>query len=475
MHNIIIYQGNTIIINENLPDYPHPVVVKKPAEHYASRRIIQSLETEYEVTRYLNEVEGVRKALALKISDDQPELIMEYIDGVTLHEYIKKRKLKLRSRLAIAIDLANILKKVHQQQVILLNLNSENILIGEKHQTVHVIDLGTASQMGGEGYHKVRPDQVLENLACLSPEQTGRINRKVDERSDLYALGVVLYELMSGQLPFNSINPAELIHQHIAHEPTSPGDVSPDIPDVISRIILNLLEKNAEDRYQSAAGVYSDLKKCLQHLAPDNSIEDFPLGEADFSSRFIYPQKLYGRENELKLLKDAFESACSETSSMMFVSGFSGVGKTALVEEIQRPISEKQGFFIKGKFDQYLSITPYSAFSQALTDFVSLILTESKQTYNTWKDEIQSAVGNQGNVITDVIPALEDLIGAQPDVPQLGGLEAENRFNYVFINFLLAVATQKRPLVLFIDDLQWIDAASLRLLNVIRSEFNPDY
>jgi len=313
---------------------------------------------------------------------------------------------------------------------------------------------------------------MLGTLPYISPEQTGRINRAVDERSDLYSLGVVFYELMTGQLPFDSKNAMELIHHHIARVPASPSEVSPEIPEVISSIILKLLTKDAEDRYQSAAGVQADLEKCLQRLKPDNTIEGFPVGEADYTARFKFPQKLYGRESELKELVSAFKSACRETSSMIFVSGYSGIGKTALVEEIQRSVSVKQGYYIKGKFDQYLRTTPYSGITQAFALFVSQILAEPEKNFKEWQGKIQSAVGNLGKVLTEVIPAWEELIGPQPDMPQLGGQEAENRFNYVFINFLSTVTADKHPLVLFIDDLQWIDAASLKLLQVIQSDFD---
>jgi len=312
---------------------------------------------------------------------------------------------------------------------------------------------------------------MLGTLPYISPEQTGRINRAVDERSDLYSLGVVLYELKTGKLPFDSTNALELIYHHIARVPVSPTEVSSEIPEVISSIILKLLLKKAEDRYKSAYGLQADLKTCLQRLGPDNTIESFPVGAVDYSSRFTFPQKLYGRESELKELVSAFKSTCRETSEIIFVSGYSGIGKTALVEEIQRPVSENRGYFIKGKFDQFLKTTPYTAITQAFAVFVSRILAEPEKNFQKWQAEIQSAVGDLGQVLTDVMPALEDLIGAQPEAPQLGGQEAENRFNYVFINFLSSVAAEKHPLVLFIDDLQWIDAASLRLLKVIRSDF----
>jgi len=468
----IIYQGNSVISVETFPEYSHPVVVKKPSKRHPSRRILRSLEKEYEITRSFNAVEGVRKALGQQSIENQPALILEYIEGETLRDHIGRKTLSLRAKLKIAVDLARILGKIHQQDVIHLDLNSKNILIGDKQQAVHVIDLGSAARITGNVHQKVRPDQMLGTLPYISPEQTGRINRAVDECSDLYSLGVVLYELMTRHLPFDSKNPMELIHHHLAREPVSPSEVSSEIPEVISTIILKLLRKNAENRYKSAAGVQVDLEKCLQRLRPDNTIEGFPLGEADYTSRFKFPQKLYGRESELKELVSAFKSACRETSAIMFVSGYSGIGKTALVEEIQRSVSEKRGYYIKGKFDQYLRTTPYAGITQAFAVFVSQILAEPEKNFNEWQETIQSAVGALGKVLTEVMPALEKIIGAQPNVPQLGGQEAENRFNYVFINFLMTVATEKHPLVLFIDDLQWIDAASLRLLKVIQSDFN---
>jgi tRNA A-37 threonylcarbamoyl transferase component Bud32 len=468
----IIYQGNSIISVETLPDYAHPVVIKKPAKRHPSWRSLRTLENEYQMTRALDAVQGVRKALEQQSIENQPALILEYIDGENLRDFVARETLDLRSRLEIAVDLARILGDIHQHNVIHLDLNSKNVLIADEPQAVRLIDLGSASHIDRSGHQKVRPDQLLGTLPYISPEQTGRINRAVDERSDLYSLGVVLYELMTRQLPFDSKDPMELVHHHIARVPVSPSEVSSDIPEVISAIILKLLSKNAEDRYQSAAGVQADLEKCLQRLRSEDTIEAFPVGETDYSSRLRFPQKLYGRGGELNELASAFESVCRETSAMVFVGGYSGIGKTALVEEIRRPVSEKRGYFIEGKFDQYLRTTPYSAITQAFAAFVPQILAEPESAFNEWQDKIQSAVGDLGKVLTDVMPALEELIGAQPDVPQLGGQEAENRFNYVFINYILTVATEKHPLVLFIDDLQWIDAASLRLLRVIQTDFN---
>jgi len=467
-----IYHGNSIISVEVAPDYSHPVVVKRPSKHHRSRQDIRSLDNEYAMTRALEGVEGVRQAVGRRLIENQSALILEYIDGESLRDHIARKPLSLHSRLEIAIELTRILGRVHQQDVIHLDLNSGNILIGEKEHRVHIIDLGAAFRIGGNGYPRVRHDQILGSVPYISPEQTGRINRVVDERSDLYSLGVVLYELMTHRLPFDSKDPAEVIHQHITRTPVSPSHLSSEIPEMISMIVQKLLEKNADDRYQSAAGVRADLEKCLQRLKPDNTIEAFRLGKADHTRRFKYPQRLYGRESELKVLESAFENASREASSMLFVSGYSGVGKTALVEEIQRRVSEGHGNFVGGKFDQYVSTIPYAGIAQAFDVLVSQILAEPEDVFSEWQSKVRAAVGDLGKVLTDIMPGIEELIGTQPDVPRLGGQDAENSLHYVFMNFLSAVATIDHPLAFFIDDLQWIDAASLRLLEVIQCEFN---
>ena len=461
-----IHVGNSIVSIETLPEYDHPVVIKKPAPSYPSHRILLDLRREYEMTRTLDGVKGIRKAYKQTSINNQPVLILEYIEGEILRDRIRAKSLSLNEKLEIAVDLAQILKEVHQENVIHMDLNSHNILIAHDHLQVRLIDLGSATRIDRGGHHKIQPDHVVGNLSCVSPEQTGRLNRAVDERSDLYSLGVVLYELIAGQLPFDSKDPIELVHQHIARAPVSPSKVSSGIPDVLSAIILKLLSKDAEDRYQSAAGVQADLEKCLQRLKPDNTIADFPLGEADYAGRLIFSQKLYGREGERKELEKAYESACQDTSSIVFVGGYSGIGKTALVEEIQRPVSEKNGYFIEGKFDQ-MATTPYAGITQALTQFVSQILTLTETKLATWRSQILGAVGPNGRVLTDVVPSFEQVIGPQPVMQDLSGQEAQNRFNYVFQRFFRAIARSEHPICFFLDDLQWVDPGSLGLLKAL--------
>ncbi len=423
------------------------------------------------MTRHLNAVEGVRKVLEQQSIEYQPALIMEFIDGETLLDIIAGTTLNLRARIEIAIGITRILGKIHRHNILHLDINSKNILIGNMQQSVHIIDFGTAFHIDRTGQLKVHPDQVLGTLPYISPEQTGRINRAVDERSDLYSLGIVLYELMTGQLPFDSSDPMDLVHHHIARIPVSPSEVSTGIPEVLSAIILKLLSKNAGDRYQSATGVQSDLEKCLQRLSPEDTIEGFPLGEIDYAGRLRFRQKLYGRDRELNELESAFESVCRDTSSIVIVGGYSGIGKTALVEEIQRPVSQKNGYFIEGKFDQ-LATTPYAGIIQAFALFTSQILAQTETQLEALRSKILEAVGPNGRVLTDVVPSLELVIGPQSAVPDLSGQEAQNRFNYVFQRFFGAIAQSEHPICFFLDDLQWIDPGSLGLLKYLFS--SPD-
>ncbi len=295
-------------------------------------------------------------------------------------------------------------------------------------------------------------------LPYISPEQTGRMNRRVDYRTDLYSLGVVLYEMLVGEPPFAADDPLEMIHIHIAGTPPAPHTRRAEIPKQISVIIMRLLEKDADERYQSAYGLKHDLERCTRQWKQNNSIKRFELGKSDLTGIFRIPQKLYGRENELKLLLDSFESISTGGTELFMVAGYSGVGKSALVHEVQKPITEKRGFFIEGKFDQYQRKIPYFAWRQAFSALVNQLLMESDDRLVNWKMRILEAVGPNGKVLTDIIRNLELIIGLQPDVPVLGGAEAQNRFNSVFQKFVNAVADKEHPLVIFLDDLFFFQA-----------------
>ncbi|MBD1870501.1 AAA family ATPase, partial [Cyanobacteria bacterium FACHB-471] len=318
--------------------------------------------------------------------------------------------------------------------------------------------------------------------AYLSPEQTGRMNRMLDYRADFYSLGATFYKLLTGQLPFPTRDLLELVHCHIATPPIPPHELNATIPQPVSNLIMKLMAKNAEDRYQSAWGIKADLERCAQQLAETGQINTISLGLQDVSEQFRIPQKLYGREAEIEALWVAFDRvtgnresgagnrekhptpSCSE---MMLVSGYSGIGKTALVQELHKPITAKHGYFISGKFDQFGRNIPYSAIVDALQKLVQQLLGEPNEQVEVWRSRLLSALGNNGQIIIDVIPEVEFIIGKQPPVPKVGATEAQNRFNLTFQRFVRAFCAKEHPLVIFLDDLQWIDSATLKLIELI--------
>ena len=304
-------------------------------------------------------------------------------------------------------------------------------------------------------------------LVYLSPEQTGRMNRAIDYRTDFYSLGVTLYELLTGGPPFRSADALELIHQHIARTPPAPADLDPEIPEVLSQIVMKLLAKTAEERYQSALGLKEDLARGAREWAARGQIAPFTLGQRDVPDRFLICQKLYGREREVAELLGAFDRVCQERAapaSMLLVAGYAGIGKTSLIQELYKPIIRERGYFISGKFDQVVRSVPFGALIRAFRGLVRQLLTESEEQLAAWRAGLSKALGAQGGVLTEVIPEIELIIGQQPPPPALGPTEALNRFQLVFQHFVGALARQEHPLVVFLDDLQWADAATLSLL-----------
>jgi predicted ATPase/transcriptional regulator with GAF, ATPase, and Fis domain len=303
--------------------------------------------------------------------------------------------------------------------------------------------------------------------AYMSPEQTGRINRAVDYRTDFYSLGATLYELATGTPPFELHDPLELIHAHIAKTPVSPAQLRPDLPEPVAAIIQKLLAKEAADRYQSAAGLRDDLERCRDAWTATHDVPAFPLGQFDVSDRFLIPQRLYGRDREVGQLLSALDEACAGANVLALVAGYSGVGKTSLIRELHRPIVDRRGYFISGKVDQVVRSIPYGAIIQAFRGLVSQVLTESEERLAAWRERLAAALGGNGGVIAEVLPEIELVLGAQPAPPPLDPAEAQNRFQYVLQNFVRTLARADQPLVVFLDDIQWMDAASLDLLRAL--------
>ncbi len=446
-------------------DTENQKIFKKLKQRYPSEAEIQRLRNEYNILRGEN-LDGVRQVSRYQKENQPHELILEYIKGKNLDRLFQEEKVGLIEKIQLFIQLVQIVGRIHQAGIIHKDLNPSNILITEA-QKIYVIDFGISSRFTLRNPHLGNPETLEGTLAYISPEQTGRMNRSIDYRTDFYALGVIFYQLLTQKLPFETSEPMALVYAHLAEIPQSPTKIYPEIPSIISQIILKLMAKNPEDRYQSASGIVNDFEKCLSYLQENQVIPEFPLSEEDFSGKLQIPEKLYGREQEHQTILGAFQRILNGKVELTMVAGYSGTGKSALVSETHRPLANTKGYFIEGKFDQFQRNIPFYAWIQAFKNFVDLLLIENETTLNYWKSIILDIVGDNGAVLIEVIPNLEAVIGKQPSVPQLGGQEAQNRFNYVIQNFVMAISTKEHPLVIFIDDLQWADLASLNLLKTL--------
>ncbi|WP_442940610.1 trifunctional serine/threonine-protein kinase/ATP-binding protein/sensor histidine kinase [Nostoc sp.] len=370
--------------------------------------------------------------------------------------------------LQIAIALCNTLDILYRERIIHKDIKPSNILINPDSKQVKLIDFSIASLLPRETQTLVNPNVLEGTLAYISPEQTGRMNRGIDYRTDFYSLGITFYELLTGVLPFESNDPMELVHCHIAKAPAPLEEFK--VPKSISDIVMKLMAKNAEDRYQSAFGLKFDLETCLRQLQQSSKVEGFKIAQRDVCDRFIIPDKLYGREMEVSTLIQAFERVNLGATEMMLVAGFSGIGKTAVVNEVHKPIVRQRGYFIKGKYDQFQRNIPLSAFVQAFRDLMGQLLTLSDTQIQQWKSNILDAVGENGQVIIEVIPELSRIIGEQPPAIELSGTAAQNRFNLLFQKFTQVFTSAEHPLVMFLDDLQWADSASLNLMQLLMAD-----
>jgi predicted ATPase/signal transduction histidine kinase len=446
-----------------------PVVVKILNQEFPSNRSIRQFYNEYEMVKDLD-VPGVRRVLDMGKVNNRHSLTLEYVEGITAKALAGEGPVALELFLQVAIQACEILSQIHQRNIVHKDLSAVNVIVDRDRGSVHLIDFGISSRIDLKEQHLGNPERLEGNLSYISPEQTGRMNRIVDYRTDLYSLGVTFYELLTGRLPFQARDAMELVHAHIAQTPDPVVALRPEVPQPLSDIVDRLLAKNAEERYQSALGLKRDLERCLYRLRESGTIEAFPLGQDDFSGRFRIPEKLYGREKDTARLLEAFDRVAGGDLETVLVAGYSGTGKSALVREIHKPITQKRGYFIEGKFDQFQRVVPYYAIIQAFQEFVTLLLTENEARLEVLRKEIQDAVGEEGKILTDVLPRLEHVIGPQPDVAEVGGTETQNRFNYVFRKFVKAISTADHPIVLFIDDLQWADSASLDLLRVLLTD-----
>ncbi|MFO0576218.1 MAG: AAA family ATPase [Polyangia bacterium] len=443
------------------------VVGKMLRSPYPSPRELARLRHEYSILVDLAGVQGVPMPLALERHGNGLILITESVNGRPLNEVMREHPLGLKVSLQIAHRLAEILEELHTKRVIHKDIKPHNILFDEKSGQVHLIDFGIAARLSYEVQKLVNAQALEGSLAYMSPEQTGRMNRVIDHRTDFYSLGITLYEMLVGQLPFFTQDPTEMIHCHVARTPVSPQQLASQVPPVVSNLVMKLLSKPAENRYQTARGLKADLARCMERLAQSDRIQDFALGAYDRDTELRMPQRLYGREKQLGTLQAAFERASRGESLLVMVSGHSGIGKSALVHEIHKDIARRGGYFIAGKFDQFNRSTPYAPLAQAFGELLRQILTESESAVAQWRQRLLSALGTSGKVLIDLIPELQALIGTQPEPPRLGPSETQNRFQLLVQEFVRVFDQSGQPLVLFLDDLQWADQESLKLLRVL--------
>lgn len=398
-------------------------------------------------------------------------ITQNYFHGVSLDELVVKNNgVTFNDFFTIAIELARVLDEVHEAGIIHGGIKPHNILVDDK-LNIRLIDFVSAIDVRDVSHFIYDHSFIRETLAYTSPEQTGRINHKVSFSSDLYSLGIVFYEMLTGRLPFSSRDPLELIHSHLAEEAPKVHELNPDIPLTLSKIVSKLMHKEPEKRYQSSNGLLADLTRCQEEYLTTGTITGFPLERYVKTRRVNFISKMVGRKQEAKIILEEYTKVTNGNFRSLIISGLSGIGKTRLIQELQNPIVKNKGYFTSGKFDRYQKNVPYSSLIQALRNLMRTFLTESNERVENWKKKILKAVGENGKVLTDVIPELEILIGPQPEVPALPPVESLNRFHDVFDSFLTCLASDENPLTIFIDDMQWCDSASFDFLENIFTNY----
>src|SRR6266576_6170541 len=438
------------------------LLVALAADH-PSRTRLDRLTHEYELK---DELDGAWAARPLALMRDagRTVLVLDDLGGEPLYRLLGG-PMEVGRFLRLAIAVTSALGKLHQRGLIHKDIKPANILLNEGTGEVRLTGFGIASRFARERQSPHPPETIAGTLAYMAPEQTGRMNRSIDSRSDLYALGVTLYQMLTGVLPLMAADPMEWVHCHIARKPVPPGERLESVPAPASAIIMKLLAKTPEDRYQTAGGVERDLRRCLAEWEARQRIDEFPLGLQDTPNQLLIPEKLYGRDGEIATLLSCFDRIIKTgVPELVLVSGYSGIGKSSVVDELHKVLVQPRGLFASGKFDQYKREIPYATLVQAFQSLVRSLLSKSDTELASWRHALLEALGSNGRLMIDLIPELKLIIGDQPAVPELPPQQAQSRFQLLFRRFISAFARPNHPLALFLDDLQWLDAATLDLL-----------
>src|SRR5215469_6467733 len=447
------------------------ILVLSPVAEYPAPEALKRLEHEYSLKEELDPAWAARP-IAITHYWDRTVLVLEDPGGMPLDQLLCQ-PLELACSLRLAVGLSSAIDRLHQRGIIHKDIKPANVLVSSAAGRCWLRGFGIASQLPRQRQSAEAPELIAGTLAYMAPEQTGRMNRSVDSRSDLYALGVSIYEILTGSLPFTASDPMEWVYCHIARKPVPPGERSRRVPTSVSAIVMKLLAKTAEERYQTAAGAESDLRRCLAEWESQGRVDEFPLGGRDIPDQLLIPEKLYGREREIGNLLESFERVvASGRPELVLVSGYSGVGKSSLVNELHKVLVPPRGLFASGKFDQYKRDIPYATLAQAFQSLVGQLLSKSEAELRDWRAAFQEALGPNGQLVVDLVPELNLLIGEQPPVPELPPQDVQRRFQLVFRRFISVFARREHPLALFLDDLQWLDAATLDLLEDLLTQ--PD-
>jgi predicted ATPase/signal transduction histidine kinase len=442
---------------------PHSILLLSPSSNRPSPETLEKINHEYSLSSELDNIQALLP-LAISSYDDKRVLVLEDPGGTPLNRVVEG-PMEMELFLRLAIQISNAVGQLHSRRLIHKDLKPSNIFVALESGRVWLTGFGIASRLPRERQAPHPPEFIAGTLPYMAPEQTGRMNRSIDSRSDLYALGVTLYEMLTGSLPFSASDPMEWVHCHIARQPIPPAERVPHIPGPVSAIIMKLLAKTPEERYQTATGAASDLRCCLGQWETKHRIDEFSVGEDDTPNRLLIPERLYGRTSEVNTLLASFDRiVAGGRPELVLVSGYSGIGKSSVVNELHKSLVPPRGLFASGKFDQYKRDIPYATLAQAFQSLLRPLLTMSEEELHKWRDALHEALGPNGQLIVDLVPELKLIIGEQPPASELPPPDAQGRFQLVFRRFISVFARPEHPLALFLDDLQWVDAATLALM-----------
>lgn len=466
-------------IEETLYESSKSIVFR--AKNESGYKIIKLLNSEYpspvDIGRYKLEFEiaslfdspHVIKYYTLEKYNNAYYIVIEDFNAISLKEYNSKYPTDIKDFLSIAIKICESIKVIHSKNIIHKDINPKNILINPVTKELKITDFDIASSIPKENKKLQSVDRMEGTINYISPEQTGRMNRALDSRSDLYSLGVTFYEMLTGKLPFYSLDTMEMVYYHITKTPIPPIDKKPQVPRIISDIVMKLLSKNAEERYATIQGLQFDLTQCLNNLTNISEFS-FTIGMNDISEKLSIPQKLYGREKELQILVDSFQKACQGSNEVLLINGYSGIGKTSLVKELHNNLTQTKGLFLTGKFDQLKQNTPYLPFIQAFSDAFEYILAEKEENLIRWRKKISEKIGNNASLLLEFFPRLKQILNDIPVIDELSPEEAQNRFYHTFLSLVSVFCSKENPLILFLDDWQWSDSGSQKILHKIVTE-----